>query len=252
MVLSMLVFDEKYFVEKYKSGDLDASYKLLGGIFINNFVDPEKLCIRGNEENNSKLTNVYREDKIEGYEVVRCEPQSDFGYAQFLEGLLRIKYNYNEYLKIKKINPNHIFNKVNTDFKVENGKIVALSDEVYCNSVDLMIESFREVIHTKLTELNNGAYDGCSKVSLVILSLNNENGVLSDEQLHQIYLTESQKFKFPFYKIFYITPDGMAVFNTVHCKELRAFYEGEYSNCFTIRNQILKISQSTDETSKQT
>lgn len=238
----MIQIDNRYLKDEEIRNNTTVRAEVLASVFVNNYIQNNDTLIVGTDTNES-LPDIFNESKTCGFEVVECEALIDFLHKDVIKELVKINFDYEKYLEIKKCHPEHIFNKVNLNLTVINNRIGATSTTDLGHSVDWMIENYKNTLHKKLKKLNNGDYKNCLNVSLIILNLSRANGIINAEQVMQSYCVEAKNFTLLFNYIYYVTTNGIYLINTNKCERLKFFNDDEFSICVKEMKKLLKIDE---------
>lgn len=238
----MIQIDNRYLKDEESRNNDNARNEVLACVFVEKYILQNNNILHVGTDPQRKLPDIHNTHNTIGFEVVRCEGQEDFNRKDFIKKLAKINFNYKDYLKIKTQKPNHIFNKVNMKLCVSNNKIVS-SIESDINSIDWMIQQYKETINIKLGKLNNGNYKNCKNISLIILNLFRLNGSLNAKQVQQCYFEEAQNFPLIYDYIYYITTIGIFIINTKESKVLKLFTDEEFNECVSKAKQMLQIDE---------
>lgn len=240
----MIQIDSRYLKDEEIRNNTTVRAEVLASVFVNKYIQNNDILIVGTDPNEN-LPDIFNESKTCGFEVVECEALIDFLHKDATKELVKINFDYETYLDIKKCHPEHIFNKVNLNLTVINNRICATSTTDGGHEIDWMIENYRNEVNKKLNKLNNGNYKNCKNVSLLILNLARANGKLNAEQVRQVYSEEINlnKFVLLFNYIYYVTTGEIYLITLNECQRFKLFIDDEYSINVREMKQLLKIDE---------
>ena len=238
----MIQIDERYLKDETTRNNSTVRSEVLAGVIINKYIyNNDTLYVGTNPDR--KLPDIHNLSNSIGFEVVNCESQDDFLHTDAIKELIKIDYNYDEYIKIKTANPEHIFNKIDLNLSIMDNKIVASSIKGYGHNINWMVNNYRKTINKKLYKLNNGNYEACPNTSLVILNLARATDSINANQVQHCYFEEAQHFDLKFDCIYFITISGIYVISNNEIIESNVFNYDEFSACVKEMKQMLKIDE---------
>lgn len=238
----MIQIDSRYLKDEEIRNNTTVRSEVLASVFVNKYIQNNDILIVGTDTNEN-LPDIFNETKTCGFEVVECEAAIDFLHKDATKELVKINFDYEKYLEIKKCYPEHIFNKVNLNLTVINNRICATSTTNLGHSVDWMIKNYKNTLQKKLKKLNKGDYKNCLNVSLIFLNLFRANEIINAEQVMQSYFVEAKNFDLLFNYIYYVTTNGIYLINTNKCEALKLFNDDEFSVCVREMKGLLKIDE---------
>lgn len=147
------------------------------------------------------LPDVYTKDFKKGFEIVTCEDETFYKEHNEYFCALNRDVNYDETFK----NKNYIlFKNLNLNNKMLFSTINKSGIIDYTKDEKAFYERLQNVTHKKLKNLNEGHYDGCKEVGLIIFSGFVTKPYINTKTILEVINTENKKFKNKFEYVYVI------------------------------------------------
>lgn len=186
--------------------------ELLAALIIDNNIYKDKELFVGHPTHES-LPDIFDEDKEKGFEVVTLEKDIDQIKDSVFYELSKVNFGKEKFKYKKKT-----FDKKGVIFEEKNEKIF-IKNTFDCHLENWMDEDIKNMLNKKLKKLNNGNYNGCKDISLIILSIDRYRTKDFAISVFDFYNNIKKEYSFNFKNVYLVLSNKIYHFYYENIKE---------------------------------